>query len=258
MPDGRWLPATALILATIAAGGCGKGQYRPSTTRRPSASRPALRSSVESERDRAGHPVTPPRARAFGHAVNLSLVDIPGATLAPDRRSPEPEDRETRRCGGAVSDAGAVQIKSPDFVRGVALTREAISSRVTVLSSGRLARASVTSLGRPSWLACYERVLRRRFAGGGSSGVRVDTVTVSRVPVALAAVGADMFGIRILARLTSLRSRLSINLYLDVFGFALGPADIDLDATSYVQPVANRTEQDLLRLMYLRALAHPL
>jgi hypothetical protein len=188
--------------------------------------------------------------------VNLTAVDVPGAAPAP-RPRPEREDAETRRCGGTVDDTGAVQARSPNLARGAGLTREEISSQVTVLASAKLASESIAAIERPSWRACYGRVLRHHFALDGSAGIRVRSIDVSSIPVHIPGVEAS-FGVRILAKLSSLKSNLSIALYLDVFGFAVGPAEINLDATSYVQAEPARTEHDLLQLMDDRAGLHRL
>ncbi|HEY4895663.1 MAG TPA: hypothetical protein VII01_06205 [Solirubrobacteraceae bacterium] len=255
----RGILTTALVGLAAATAGCGKADYHASDTGATSTTAAAVAGSGPAHgHPHASGPVSVAREAAFERAVNLVAVDIPGATVSPRPRHPESEDAEARRCGGAVSTAGATQEESPNFTRGKALTREAISSRVTVLASAQLARESVAVVARPSWLACYEGVLRRHFTGGGSSGVRVNSIKVTRVPVSLPGI-TKVFGIRILAEVSSLRSRrLTVKLYLDAFGFALGRAEINMDATSYVQPEATRTEQDLLRLMNQRAGLHPL
>lgn len=251
----RLLAAGLPALAVAAAAGCGKADYHPSGTSRAPA---AVARATRSARPQPSGPVSGARAEAFARAVNLVAVDIPGATPSPPSRHVEKEDTETRRCGGAVSTAGATQVRSPDFMRGKALTSESISSRVTVLANARLARESVSAVERPSWLACYEGVLRRHVASAGTSGVRVDSIKVTSIPVSLTGV-TKTFGIRIIARLSSLSAAgVSVELYLDAFGFALGRTEINMDATSYVQPEATRTERDLLALMDRRAALHPL
>ncbi len=253
-----------LAVVTSASAGCGKGSYRSAAQTRPagavaaSAHAATQRGASRPPRTRGG-PRTVTQARAFAGAVNLTLADIPGASVMAHDRRPEASEVEARRCGGSVSDAGAVQVPSPDFVRGTALTREALSSRVTVLTSAHVAREGIAVLDTAAWRACYAGVLRHHFSGarGGTAGVSVDRVDLSTLPVRLPGVG-ESFGLRIAARLSSIRSHLAIRLYLDVFGFALGRSEINMEATSYVQPEPTRTEQELLLLMDRRAGLHPL
>ena len=53
-------------------------------------------------------------------------------------------------------------------------------------------------------------------------------------------------------------SRLAVALYVDALSLPYGPAELDLYTTSFVQPVALRTQQELLTLMRARALLHRL
>jgi len=267
----RGAPTRGLLLVSLlavtasASTGCGKGSYHSVAQTHPagavatSAHAAPQRYATKPPRPTKGAPLTGGRARAFAGAVNLTLADIPGASVMARERHPEPSEVEARRCGGSVSDAGAVQVPSPDFVRGTALTREALSSRVTVLTSTRVAREGIAVPDTAAWRACYAGVLRRHFSGadGGTAGVSVDRVELSTLPVRVPGVG-ESFGLRIAARLSSIRSHLAIRLYLDVFGFALGRSEINLEATSYVQPEPTRTEQELLLLMDRRAGLHPL
>lgn len=251
---GAVAPMLAVTILVLVVLGCGKGQYRPSAQRGPHPVR-TVRGGSPREAGPARAP-TAAAARAFARVVNLTAADVPGATPAP-RPRPEGEDAKTRRCGGTVNDTGAVQARSPNLARGTALTREEISSQVTVLANAKLASESIAAIRRPSWRACYERSLRHHFALASSTGIRVQSIRVSSIPVDIRGV-EESFGVRILAKLSSVRSNLSIALYLDVFGFAVGPAEIDMDATSYVQAEPARTEHDLLQLMDDRAQLHPL
>ena len=49
-----------------------------------------------------------------------------------------------------------------------------------------------------------------------------------------------------------------VRLFVDALTLPYGPAEIDLFGTSFVQPVAARTEQELLALLHERALAQQL
>jgi hypothetical protein len=69
-------------------------------------------------------------------------------------------------------------------------------------------------------------------------------------------VGAS--GIRISARISGAKSGVALSLYIDAVAFQYGPAEVELYGTSFVQPVARRTEQELVNLMRARALLNPL
>jgi hypothetical protein len=244
--------------ALSGATGCGKGSYRAPQAGSAAALRRVHEPPLRRVRRVYAGPLTARQARAFARTVNLTQADVVGASATAKGREPGGSEVDARRCGGALADRRAVQLASPNFVRGKGLTREALSSRVTVLSRASDARAAIAIVDTPAWRSCYSDVLRRHFsgsskaAGAGAPGVRVGGVEVSRIAVRLAAADAT-FGLRIAARVSSARSRLTITLYLDVFGFALGRSEVNMDATSYVQPEPARTEQELLRLMYDRA-----
>ena len=53
-------------------------------------------------------------------------------------------------------------------------------------------------------------------------------------------------------------SEVTVPIYVDVLGFATGPAFVALIAASPTQPIPVQTEQRLVSLLLSRALAHPL
>jgi hypothetical protein len=53
-------------------------------------------------------------------------------------------------------------------------------------------------------------------------------------------------------------NEVSVPIYVDVLGFAIGRAEVALTAMSVTQPVPASTEQELLTLLLARARAHPL
>ena len=126
-----------------------------------------------------------------------------------------------------------------------------------MLPSVESARADLTYAGSKTGISCYAQVLERSLSGQATGGVQVGRVRLRRLT--LAGPGPERStGIRISAQVSSTSSGLSVPIYIDALGFLYGPAEIDLYATSFVQPEPVRTEQELLRLLERRALLHPL
>lgn len=196
-------------------------------------------------------PLTRARAESFAGAVELSRADIVGSSVNQRSRTPEEEEREASSCGG--SDPHALGGgRSPELVRGPGLDRESISSSVEVLSSAASVRSDLKYAYSRTGITCYARVLRRTLTEDRHEDVRLAGITLSRLDVA-APTGQSSTGVRIVARLSLSGDRLSVPLYVDALAFGYGPAEIDLYATSFVQPEPLRIEQQLLTLMWERA-----
>lgn len=260
--------ATLAAAATLVGGaaGCGKGNLlREHETKTASAAttathpppqpaRSSARRDPSAERPPAKLTKTPTRAQAarFSRAVNLQLVDLPGARTS--KRSPDrPSADEARECTGVETSEKATigGLESPRFTRGKGLAREVISSGVAVLSSEGRARQDLLSVTSAAGLKCYAKLIRHSL-GREEDGLRLESLHVARlqVPVAAAVHGV---GIRISVRIRSTKSNISIPLFIDALVFVHQAAEIELYASSYVQPEPARTEQELLALMEQRA-----
>ena len=253
-PTGVRLGAIVVPAALVAAlAGCSPKHDLTSTARHPTAVSPTrTHASAHVAQPRA--PLTKARASAFARSVDLTLADLPGATISAPAKHPERATNEARSCGGSTGASHELaQVQSPSFVRGAGLTREAISSTVTMLSNAGLAQRSVAPADSRKLLACYTRLVRRRLSGERLPGLQLGHIGLSVLPASLPDAKAS-FGIRISATLSSTRSGLAVRLYLDLLGFTQGAAEISLEATSFVQPEPIRTEQELLALMRARAL----
>jgi hypothetical protein len=252
-------------LAALAVGGLAGGcdhthNFRASTVAKHS---PSVRAGAKT---RAG--VSPPavkptrgavtreRARAFARAVNLTLADVPGAVISRRQKESAAEQREDHCSGEGATAQVIAEADSPSFIRGAGLTRETISSGVTVGTSAAVAQAAIAFVASAAGRACYARILRKHLPPQqGSAGVSVQSVDLRALPVSLPVAS---FGVRILATLRTSRSRFSIRLYSDLLGFAAGQSEITFEATSLVQPEPRKTEEELLRLMLERARARAL
>jgi hypothetical protein len=193
---------------------------------------------------------------AFVAAVKLVAADVPGARPQPSSKTPHNEEREASRCGGAARVQTLQKGRSPDLRRGAGLDREGLSSSVEVLASPDAVRRVLAFSQSKAGIACFSRVLRRTL-GSEQAGVRIAGVRLAKLSVG-APGGQTAGGVRIAASVEVGGAHVAVPLYLDALSFGYGPAEIDLFGTSFVQPVPERTEQQLLTLLRERARLHPL
>jgi hypothetical protein len=242
---------------------CGSGQAPPRAgggTASAAGRRdglPTLDSPAGAQAHRA-----PSRAQALGfaRAVNLGASDIPGASIAArtvtaiDAR----ERREYRACERSVDHGSALaELSSAKLERGDELETEQISSGVTVLADEHEVAREFAALRAPALRECLARALTRNFAEKAVRSARWGRFTVTRLPVQAPGASATV-GIRVTAMLNFPFSEISVPIYVDMVGFAVGPAEVGLSAASVTQPVPAGTEQELLALLLARAKAHPL
>jgi hypothetical protein len=244
-----------MLAGVLAAAGCGKSNL-PSTG--TAAAPPATR-SVQAARAPARptetvplrRPLTAARAAAFARAVQLTAADVPGAHPAARSKTPAAREREAARCGGrtAPTIAGG---RSPELQRGRGLDRESVSSSVEVLRDQRSVEKDLTYTQTGGGLRCYEQVLRRSLHEESDPNIRLLGVQVAPLHVTVPGAGPAR-GIRILARVAVPGAGVVVRLFVDALSIPYGPAELDLYGTSFVQPVAVRTEEQLLTLLHERA-----
>ncbi len=242
----------ALALLAVVAAGCGKSNL----IQGPSASVKAPPGGHAGPA-RAPKPpapaavaiplkLTPARAAAFARAVNLTALDVPGSHRAPPTPSLE-NGQEESQCGQGEAQAVGGG-RSERLERGSALEAESISSTVIVLASAAAAQSDLAYAESPAGLRCYTKLLSRKLARESTADVAIDRVVVQRLKLL-----GSASGVRITARISGVKSGLSLGLYVDAVAFQYGPAEVELYATSFVQPVPARTEQELLAVMRARA-----
>ncbi len=250
-------PATLLLagLAGLALGACGKSdlneQARAISPKVPRQSALPTHSGTV----RIPLALNASRATRFANEVNLKLADVIGARIEQRTSNPE-EEREAGKCGSgdSVPLGGG---RSPKLDRGSGLEHEMISSSVVVLHDERAARADFGYASSRAGLQCYANVLRKSLSGNASTGVQVGRVRLRRMQLQ-GPEATPSTGIRITARVGASTGGLSVPLYIDAVGFLYGPAEIEIYATSFVQPEPQRTEQQLLTLLDERARLHRL
>lgn len=245
------MPA-ALVLLSVLGAGCGKsnlvqGGHASSASRAPDQPRGGPSAKPVAPAVAIPLKLTPARADAFARAVNLKPVDVTGSHRS--NRPPSAEDRQEEKEQCSHAEAQAIGGgRSPRLDRGSQLEAESISSSVVVLPSAKAARADLAYDESTAGLHCYSKLLGRKLARESNASVSIGRVLVQQRKLRDGAAG-----IRITARISGVQSGLALSLYVDALAFQYGPAEVELYATSFVQPVATRTEQELIDLMRARA-----
>lgn len=268
----RALAAAALAMVALAASGCGKGAYREGST--ASASLPPA-SSGPLAPPAQGNPATPAnpppaasapvplplpltraRAEAFAHSVLLGRYDLPGSTPSARSKSSAAQEREAARCGGRKTEAlgGA---SSPTFHRGAGLNREGISSSVQVLGDAAAVKGDLEYASSKAGLACYAKVLGQSLREEQNTHLKLRNVRVGRIGITIGP-SERASGIRVTADVEVVKAQVQVRLFVDAVSLPYGPAELDVFATSFVQPEPERTERELLALLRERALLRKL
>jgi hypothetical protein len=255
---------TLLIAAAcLVLSACGGGQEATSgaTHAAQGVAHEAV-SGVDSARDATTGAPSRAQALAFAHAVNLSAGDIPEASVEKKHgaTATASERREGHACERRIgwrNPHTIVEASSPKLRRGQELEIERITSSVSVLSSERTVARQFALLASPALRECAARVWTRNLDDKSIRNARWGHVSVSRLPVQAAGTNAT-FGIRIVANLDLTFSEVSVPIYVDVLGFAIGRAEVALTAISATQPVPATTERELLALLLARSRSHSL
>jgi hypothetical protein len=266
-----WLPvrrssrrraATALLLV---AGGllaaCGADSSANGTsTQVPSTTSPsvATTSSRPSASPTALHqPTTKRQALAFAHAVNLTLADVPGFTVA----SPEKEretaaekrfERDMLRCAGALGARSIAEASSKEFEVEHNLQTDSVSSGVSIARTSAIATEELAKLGSARTRACLSHYLNLLFKGKSREGLKVAPFTISAgAPPAPGATGS--FGWHVTTAIAG--HGLKIHIYMDFLGFLDGRAEVTLFTSSVSAPFPAAIEQRLFALLLERTKA---
>jgi hypothetical protein len=212
-----------------------------------------------------GRPPSRAQALAFVHAVNLSASDIPESSLAPKlpHSSSAREKSEEHVCERLAPNDDLflthhlAEASSPRLKRGQELEAEELSSAVTVQRNERAVGRVFTALQTPRVRACLARVLTHNFSEKAVREARWGRFSISKIPISAPGATAAL-GLRVTGTLNFAYTEVSLPVYVDVLGFAMGPAGVLISAVSVTQPVPTVTEQELVALLLARAKAHPL
>ncbi len=258
------MAVAALVGVALAVAGCGKSDLHRSSAAGSApahvASTPAHRAAraprARVERVPLPLPLTAARAGAFARAVSLESADVPGSHAVADGRPSPAREREAASCGGAPEKALGGG-RSPSYERGAGLNRESISSGVSVLSGVKAVQRDLEYAQSKAGVACYTKILGKTLGAEESGNVRLIGVHVAHLQLLLSQ-GREASGLRITARVAIKGTSVQVGLYVDALALPYGPTEITLYTTSFVQPVAPKTQQQLLEVLRGRALREKL
>lgn len=257
---------TAAIAVLLATGGplagCGKGGYT-TTVRSPATNGThATRPGGASAAPRAGGTLSRAQAQAFASAVNLAAADVPGFRVS-SQHEHEPESPaekrlkpELRRCFGSKGETKAlVESRSRKFERSAGIATQSVSSEVTVARAPALSAEELAAIHGGHLLTCLSHYLDLLFKSQSFHGATVGPFSAKEgSPPTPGMTGG--FGLRFSAAIT-LRG-IRIPFYVDILGFADGPAEVSLSAFGLPRPLPAPFEERLFSLLLARARAHKL
>jgi hypothetical protein len=261
----RRMAAIAVLLATGGPlAGCGKGGLITVTTPAHSAttaSAPATHPGGAPAAPQTGGTLTKAQAQAFVRAVNLKDTDVPGFRVSGEHKH-EPETSaekrlkpELRHCFGSAGETKALaESSSGKFERSAGLASQSASSEVTVGSSALTAKelGAIRGGHLPACLSHYfELLLESQDLHGASVG---PVSSKEGSPPAPGMTGS--FGLRFTATITLRGVR--VPFYVDILGFADGPAEVTLSTFGLPQPFPATLEDQLFSLLVERARAQKL
>ncbi len=260
----RRMAAIAVLLATGGPlAGCGKGGHaastataRPATTNGAHATHPGGAPAAP----HAGGTPSQAQAQAFARAVNLTAADVPGFRVSSEHEH-EPETSaekrlkpELRRCFGSKGEAKAlVEARSKKLERSAGIATQSMSSEVTVAQTPALTAEELAAIRGGHLLACLSHYLNLLFKSQSFHGATVGPFSAKEgSPPTPGMTGG--FGLRFSATIT-LRG-IRIPFYVDILGFADGPAEISLTTFGLPRPLPAPLEEQLFSLLLARARAH--
>jgi hypothetical protein len=260
---------TIVILALLAAGGllvaCGSGSHPSTTTVAPAAVTTRVDAVAAAKTSAANRSLTRGQAIAFAHAVNLTAADVPGFKVHSEHEHETVAEKrlehEMLRCVRALGSHygilegshGVVEMGSKEFGRETNTGEESVQSEVTVVRTPALAAKELAAIRSPHVRVCLSHYLDLLFKSHKYHGARVSPVSISQgTPPAPGATGS--FAWRITTTIT-LHS-VTIPIYIDIFGFVEGPAEVSLFTDGVPQPFPATTEERLFSLLLTRAKTH--
>jgi hypothetical protein len=268
MPPRRAPATVVLAVLALALGACGKAS--PSSSSSPTATTPAAQTQNGNggKVGRGDKPTPSPgstsdsaKAKAFARAVNLTGADLPGFKVATKSQHLTPAERKLERealgCvggAGARHEAGAVNVPSQEFEATLGESTRQAESEVTVVPTPQVAAHQLAIIRSAQARACLAHFLNLLFHGDAVKG----KTSVSPVHIAEGtppAPGADgSFAWRVTTTITA--QRIPVKIYLDIFGFTRGRAEVQLLTASFLQPFPARAEERLFSLLLERAKTH--
>jgi hypothetical protein len=256
----------ATLLAICGAGalwaGCGGGEIAPLD-----------------KFDGSEPPTAKERAASYAGAVNLRASDFPYFKAMPDEAHRDRGDqsrlgREIARCIGGEVEMGGEELvaKADSATFGTAGTGGllTVQSEVEVVRDADVTARRAQLYRNRRVRACLDRVVPRALEEAGDAQAEIGRVSTAWRPSPLPGL-AWSFGYRIRASVTTggstqlaayhrgpapVSAEGSVPLYIDLFAFHVGRAEISLVATGAPAPVSKVLERNLLRMLSDRAESH--
>ncbi|HEV2945165.1 MAG TPA: hypothetical protein VGX26_08635 [Solirubrobacteraceae bacterium] len=260
-----------VILALFAAGSlivaCGSGSHPTATTVASAAGTTKTDAVAVAKTSAASSSFTKPQAIRFAHAVNLTAPDVPGFKVSSEKNEHEIAaekrlEHEMLRCvrtlgshDGIVegSHHAVVEMGSKEFGREANTGNESVQSEVTVVRTPALAAKELVVIRSPHVRVCLSHYLDLLFKSHKYRGATVSPVLISQgTPPAPGATGS--FAWRITTTITVHNVRIPI--YIDIFGFVEGSAEVSLFTAGVPKPFPAATEERLFSLLLTRAKTH--
>jgi outer membrane murein-binding lipoprotein Lpp len=232
-----------LMLACIAASalfaGCGGSSSSSGTGMQAKASQ----SSSAAQMFKA-------QAVAYARSVNLTASDVPGAMVRSVERESGPPSREEVKfssCAGGVSpERRVVNVKSASLQIGQGIQGTRVKSSVEVFPTAGLETRNFAAARSSRGRACLMRLLPQVLGGTTESATGFGPGKVTFLPPV-----HGSFGVRISTSASAAGKQVPV--YLDIFEFVAGPAEVGLSFVSISHPVSLATEHRLLSLLMKRA-----
>lgn len=205
-------------------------------------------------------PITKAQAATYARAINLKATDLPQMTVTkPEAEAPpSPSQLAGARCAGNPNpDLMVATINSARFAGVAEPEHEEIYSGAEVWRSAALAARNNAASQSRRFIACAEKLVPRLLATSNGSRVHYGPPTITRLPNHLPGIPGS-YGIRITVPILGVPSAIEPaepHLYIDAFSFLSGPAEVNLLADGFPQPVGEEAESRLLSLLYSRAQA---
>ena len=192
---------------------------------------------------------------AFAREIQLRARDLPEATVS-DTEDNAPDESLPRAFAACVGE-GTVAEKVATFLAPTFFYREreeaaAFSSEVDAAPTPFEARRLVEQLGSAGGFGCLQSVIPSAIEEAGWEGGAIRDVTVSRLTTPLPPT-RYAYGIRLSTTLVAEGRK--IPLFVDVIGFAYGPAEVKLAAAGSPTPVNQVVEATLMQTLYSRAVS---
>jgi len=260
---------TIVILALLAAGAllaaCGSSSHAPTTTVVPAAATTRANAATAARTSASSRSFTKAQAIAFAHAVNLTAADVPGFKVHSEHEHETAAEKrlehEMLRCVRALGSHygilegshGLVEIGSKEFGREANTGEESVQSEVTVVRTPALAAKELAAMRSPQVRVCLSHYLDLLFKSHKYHGATVSPVSISQgTPPAPGATGSFAWRITTTIALHSV----TIPIYIDIFGFVEGPAEVSLFTAGVPQPFPAAIEERLFSLLLTRAKTH--